>query len=65
VTCSKCGYNPDKLTEYMKTVVPKSKIEAKIKELEIENDKPSSLMSPLTTQCNDSVIDELKDLLKE
>lgn len=32
--CDKCGYNPDNLTEYMKTVIPKSKIEARIKELE-------------------------------
>lgn len=36
MTCPNCGYNPDMLTEYMKTVTSNSRIEQRIKELEAE-----------------------------
>lgn len=53
-TCDKCGYNPDKLTEYMKTVIPKSKIEARIKAIE---------EYPLEEKKDKAILEELKGLL--
>ena len=77
--CDKCGYNPDKLTEYMKTVIPISRLDyfrdEAFKEIERLRKRtiPKSMIErrikaieeyPLEEKKDKAILEELKGLLE-